>query len=217
MGVLHTLRLNSVMPVSETIRMLGQAPPLAILKLCNRATGEEISSKLVQHLDDLDFVQDVLSVNANHQELNPTMHGVIEGLSRRKTFHRFKHNHRGMYIDRLRFRHTVTPKDSDLETNEVTSKGGKQSSSNQQTEAKNNYTTQDYCCFFNRARGCRYYNNCFYVHKCIICNRADHGASRCWQRSEDGSGQQQSGLDQSGAQSQRDTPPDPRRRRDRAR
>ena len=70
---LQNLRLNSVIPVSETIRILGQAPPIAILKLCNRATGEIISSKLIQHLDDLDFVQDVLSVTANHQELNPAM------------------------------------------------------------------------------------------------------------------------------------------------
>ena len=95
--VLQNLRLNSVMPVSETIRRLGQAPPMAVLKLCNRATGENISSKLIQHLDDLDFVQDALSVTSNHQELNPTLHGVIEGLSRRKTFHRLKHNQQGMY------------------------------------------------------------------------------------------------------------------------
>ena len=202
--VLQNLRLNSVMPVAETIRRLGQAPPMAVLKLCNRTTGEDISNKLVQHLDDLDFVQDVLTVTANQQELNPAMHGVIEGLGRRKTFQRFKSNNQGMDIDRLRFSHTATPKDSDLEANEVTAKA-------QRTESRSTGTMQTYCCFFNRTRGCRYYNNCIYTHKCIICNRADHGASRCWQRSqersEEPSNQQQTGLGQSGTQVRRDAPP----------
>ena len=202
---LQNLRLNSVIPVSETIRILGQAPPIAILKLCNRATGEIILSKLIQHLDDLDFVQDVLSVTANHQELNPAMHGVIAGLGRRKTFQRFKSNNQGMDIDRLRFSHTATPKDSDLEAIEVTAKSPR-------AEPRSTGTMQTYCCFFNRPRGCRYYSNCIYTHKCIICNRADHGASRRWQRSEETSNQRQTGLGQSGAQVRRETPPDPRHR-----
>ena len=88
--VFHRLRMGDHMTVAQVLKQLSTAPPLDVLRLCNRKIGSLISTNLNQHAEDLDFTQDVLSTAGNHDELNPTMHAVIAGFNRRRVFGRFK-------------------------------------------------------------------------------------------------------------------------------
>ena len=49
------------MSAAEFFKLLGQAPPMAVLQLCYGTKGFNLSDFLLQHEDYLDFVQDVLS------------------------------------------------------------------------------------------------------------------------------------------------------------
>ena len=70
---LKTLRLGMVMPVAEVIKALGNAPPLAVLKLCFGTKKYDFADHLLQHADDLDFVQDTLSATCSSLQVNPTL------------------------------------------------------------------------------------------------------------------------------------------------
>ena len=74
---------------------------------------------MLQHADDLDFVQDVLCASGDSLEVNPILNGVLAGFNRRRRYSRFKYGHHTMELDRLRFEHTISEKDSDLQATEV--------------------------------------------------------------------------------------------------
>ena len=56
--VLSRLCLGSQVTVAEFLKVMSSAPPLAILQLCYGSKGYNVSEHLLQHADDLDFVQD---------------------------------------------------------------------------------------------------------------------------------------------------------------
>ena len=56
--VLSRLCLGSQVTVAEFLKVMSSAPPLAILQLCHGSKGYNVSEHLLQHADDLDFVQD---------------------------------------------------------------------------------------------------------------------------------------------------------------
>ena len=76
--------------VAEVMKTLGKIPPLDVLHLCNRKLGDYVKDHLLQHGDDLDFVQDVLSATGGCSTLNPVLNGVLAGFTRRKTYGGFK-------------------------------------------------------------------------------------------------------------------------------
>ena len=88
--ILHRLNLTTPTTVLQVLKWLQKAPPLAILKLCNSETANFLMNNLLQHSDDLDFVQDVLNAVASHSEINPTMQAVLAGFNRRRNLGRFK-------------------------------------------------------------------------------------------------------------------------------
>ena len=116
---LKTLRLGTVMPVAEMIKSFGKAPPLAVLKLCHGTKNYDFTDHLLQHADDLDFVQDTLSATCCFLQVNPTLNGVLAGFNRRRRFGRFKWGQQTLEFDRLRFGQTASDKDSDLFATEV--------------------------------------------------------------------------------------------------
>ena len=175
---------------------------MAILKLCNREAADSITSNLLQHSDDLDFVQEVLDTTASHSGLNPTVQAVLAGFSRRKNLGRFKVGQQSVALDRLRFSHLVSAGDNDTESRGRTSASGGMS--------------QATCRFFQRETGCRFPNNCRFDHLCSICGNRRHGAIDCDRRRAAGSrtGRRPTAYDQN--QRASSTPPDPRRRQSRA-
>ena len=117
--MLQTLRLGTHLSVAEMIKKMGQAPPLAVLRLCYDQKNFDVSDQLLQHADDLDFVQDTLSTTGNSMQLNPVLNGVLAGFNRRRRHNRFKFGDRTLEFDRLRFAETASELDSDLYATEV--------------------------------------------------------------------------------------------------
>ena len=179
---------------------MGKLPPLAMIQLCNRQLGDWLKDHLLQHGDDLDFVQDVLTATDGNPELNPILNGVLDAFSRRKRFGRFKCGQLNLEFDRLRHANTITPKDNDLEAKDMKQKSGEQDGFKS-------------CNFFQRKTGCNYGKRCRFQHECVICGSTTHGAIKCEKR-----GQQESepGLTTTNPRQGRERPPDPRMRRSRA-
>ena len=117
--MLQTLRLGTHLSVAEMIKKMGQAPPLAVLRLCYDQKNFDVSDQLLQHADDVDFVQDTLSTTGNSMQLNPVLNGVLAGFNRRRRHNRFKFGDRTLEFDRLRFAETASELDSDLYATEV--------------------------------------------------------------------------------------------------
>lgn len=168
-SILSSIRLEDSMTVSQVLKKLGGLPPLTILKLCNKELGDFVMDSLLQHSDDLDFVQNVLDVNGLHSALTPTLHAVLDGFSRRRNYGSFKHNQQSIAMDILRFAHLASPKDRDAV------------SRNKRNRQSIGGELRRMCKFFQRHDGCRI-NNCQFEHKCIICEGKSHGAVNCRDR-----------------------------------
>ena len=120
--VLSTLSLGQHMSTAEFLKQLGRTPPIAVLQLCFGSRGYNVMDSVLQHADDLDFVQDALSATGDSLELNPVLNGVLAGFNRRRRYNRFKYAHHTLELDRLRFQYTSSEKDSDLQATEVKKK-----------------------------------------------------------------------------------------------
>ena len=150
---------------------------------------------MLQHADDLDFTQDVLTATGSNVEINPTLNAVLAGFARRKRSGRFKDGQLNLEFDRLRYASTASPKDGDPVVPEQPKKWKQQE-----------------CKFFQRSSGCREGSRCGYVHRCILCEQQSHGASSCGTRTAPGTGV----TTESRTNRVRERPPNPRSRRERA-
>ena len=135
-----------------------------------------MAEQLLQHADDLDFVQDTLTASGNSLQLNPLLNGVLAGFNRRRRHQRFKYGHRTLDFDRLRFAQTASDLDSDLFATEV-----RNARTNSTWQEKGSKSSGAICRFFNKPAGCRR-QKCIYSHRCIICNKTGHGAASCFTR-----------------------------------
>ena len=216
---LSQMRLGTQMSTAELLKQLGRAPPVAVLQLCYGIDKYNLPESLLQHADDLDFTQDTLTATGESMELNPILNGVLAGFNRRRRYNRFKHGSHTLEVDRLRFQHTITEKDSDLYATEVLKKKGTdQQKDNSRRDGTNVIRFNRVCNFFQRARGCSY-NGCKFIHKCAVCNRLGHGAIDCYsRRPQNRTGTRISKTDSTSEQAITQTrPPNPRTRRSRAR
>ena len=168
-SILSSMRLEDSMTVSQVLKKLGELPPLTILKLCKKELGDFVTDSLLQHSDDLDFVQNILDVNGLHATLTPTLHAVLGGFSRRRNYGSFKHNQQSVAMDILRFAHLASPKDRD---------GARPVKRNRRSMGGE---SKRMCKYFQRHDGCRK-NICQFEHKCIICECKSHGAIDCRDR-----------------------------------
>ena len=163
--------------VAEVIKELGRASPLEVLQLCFQREGLDITDHLLQHADDLDFVQDTLVASGSSRELNPILNGVLAGFNRRRRYKRFKYGHCNMELVRLRFASTASDEDSDLRAAEALA--NKRNNTTKTQSKKTRYPTL--CNYFQRPNGCRL-SWCRCAHRCAICNSFGHGAVSCRNR-----------------------------------
>lgn len=199
------LRLGDTVTVAEMLKILGRIPPISTLQLCNPQAATWMKEHLLQHGDDLDYVQDVLTATGENTELNPILNGVLAGFARRKRHGRFKHGPLNLEFDRLRYANTATPKDSDLATLMASQK-------------KKQPDTNNSCHFFQQAVGCTYGMGCRFKHKCVVCGKSSHGASDCPDAGRS-SGRKRDRLDgrqEADTQREQERPPNSRKRRSRA-
>ena len=102
------MELDTPTTLAKVLKQLEDVPSLALLKLFNREVGNFVMENLMQHSDDLDFIQDVLDVTGSYCELTPTLHAVLAGFNRRRNLGSFKHGHQSILMDRLRFSHLAS-------------------------------------------------------------------------------------------------------------
>ena len=154
------------MTVGQVLSKLKAVPPLTILKLCNKEVGDFVTENLLQHSNDLDYVQDVLDL-LGHSALTPTLQTVLAGFSRRKNHGRFKYGQMSIAMERIRYARLASPNDTDdrnVMKRKEQSKSGK---------------FKGLCHHFQRRWGCREADGCKFEHSCIICGNKSHGAFDC--------------------------------------
>ena len=198
-GLVQNLHMGTWTTVAELLKVFGKIPPLSLLYLCNPEFGKYLSEHMLQHADDLDFVQDILSATAVSTALNPILNSVIAGFGRRKSYRRFKYGQLNMHFDRLRYAESETKNDHDIKGKEA-----------QGTPKKRNVDSSLPCRWFQKQGGCRFRTKmCLFAHKCTICDMPGHGAIKCRTRSSNT-------ATESVAAEERRRPPNPRTRRERA-
>ena len=194
------------MTVAQVLKILSEAPPLAVLMLINKKFGNWVSNNLLQQGNDLDFVQNVVTAIGNYAEINPTMHSVLQGFNRRRHGGRFKEGSQDIEMDRLRFSHKASEEDSDVKQEKASK------------TAKIGGGSSPICHFFQRQQGCRMTTRCRFQHKCMICGARSHGAFKCYSREANLQTSRNRRDSRRARQESRNNsvPPDPRRRRSRA-
>ena len=118
-NLVQNLHMGTWTTVAELLKVFGKIPPLSLLCLCNPEFGKYVSEHILQHADDLDFVQDILSATAVSTALNPILNSVIAGFGRRKSYRRFKYGQLNMHFDRLRYAESETKNDHDIKGKEA--------------------------------------------------------------------------------------------------
>ena len=207
--VLRGMQLGTTATVGDVIKQLGKAPPLAILQLCNKDVGKFLKESMIRQLENLDFIQDMLSVGT-HPELNPAKFTLLEGFNRHRNLGRFKFGHQSIDVDRLRFAHTASTNDHDRFAGN-TGRTSTRSSTTRSTAV---------CQYYQRRIGCINTTGSRFVHKSIICGNRSHGAAECESRRANdrapraGARRRQRRNDDNDREAS--VPPDPRRRRGRA-
>ena len=112
-AVLGNIRLGRQATVAELIKELGQVSPLALLQLVYGHKTFDFPGHLLQHADDLNFLQDTLSAAAGSSELNPMVNAVLASFNRRRRYQRFKIGQCNLDLDKIKFAKTATEQDED--------------------------------------------------------------------------------------------------------
>ena len=164
---------------------------------------------MLQHADDLDFTQDIVTATGKSMQLNPILNGVLAGFNRRKRHGRFKWGNQTLEFDRMRFAETVSEMDSDFKATDIHKK--KISKNAKLVKGANSGAI---CRYFQREGGCRR-QPCIYTHKCIVCERPSHGAVNCYSLQQAPNQKFVSKVHEIRTKSE-ERPPNPRTRRARA-
>ena len=85
----------------EFIKAIGKMSPLGILRMTDKKRWEVLSEKLLQHGDDLDYVQTLLNVLGDRTDINPAMNAVVDAFNRRRFTGRFKMANQSVELDTL--------------------------------------------------------------------------------------------------------------------
>ena len=212
--VLQNIRLGTRLSAAEFIKRLSRAAPLAVLRLFHGHLKYDFSDQMLQHAEDLDFVQDVLTASGNTIQLNPILNGVLAGFNRRRRHSRFKYGNQSLELDRLRFAQTASERDSDLYATVVESSRTKSKRTYKSTQHETGFKSSGAICrFFQKTQGC-WRNKCSYSHRCVICNKTGHGAVNCFGRQKL---KEEDNLPREEPTRSQERPPKPRTRRARAR
>ena len=183
---------------TQFIKLLAQAPMLEVMELISKEKKEKITEKLLQHADDLDYLQNLVTAIGREPGLNPAMNAVEEAYARRRFTRRFKTTGQSVKLDIMLHKSTEGTADND----EATTAGG-----------KHRKPSSRLCHQFQKGE-CRW-PNCTFQHKCRKCSSKEHGADECTPGSSQRSRNNPAGA--SARQPPNTTrPPNPRYRRDRA-
>ena len=190
--------LATVGTAGQFIKMLGKMSPLDMIKLVNKPSWEALTDVLLQHADDLDYIQNLLNVLGNKTGVNPAMNAVSDAFFNRRRFSgRFKTGDQRVELDVLLNQGTKGPKDDD----NIVAQGIQRVSSGQAN------ATPARVCFLYQTNNCTF-RPCRYRHICLLCQSTTHGSNNC---------DAERGQNITTAPARTNRPPHPRQRRDRAR
>ena len=168
------------------------------MELISKERKEQVTEKLLQHADDLDYLQNLVTSLGREPGLNPLMNAVEEAYARRRFTGRFKTTGQSVRLDIMLHKSTRGTADDDESA---------------AAREKNRQPSLRLCYKFQRGE-CRW-PGCTFQHQCRICSSKEHGADTCTLGSS-----QRSRNNSSGARSRQlpetTRPPHPRFRRDRA-
>lgn len=160
-NILDNIQPHTVGTAAEFQKALGLASPLSVIKFVNKPAFEKILEGLLQHADDLDYVQELVTSLGKKTEINPSMNAVVEAFMRKRFTGRFKREGQSVKLDTLLHSSSKTVNDTDEEVRK------------KQTEFKSSNL-----CYFFQNGSCQY-ANCRFQHACGICNSNAHGSNSC--------------------------------------
>ena len=187
---------------AQFLKALRKAPLLQILEITNKQRYKEILGRVMQHDDDLDYLQTLLISANNEPAVNPTMNALNEAFARRWFSGRFRTAGRSIELDTIVHMCTKGEGDDD-------DKAQKQIKSD----------AKPYPCFAFQHDNCNK-RQCRFSHKCMKCGSSSHGSDRCDSSRSSGSRRTRRASSDRGSTHTSTTPsrpPHPRYRRDRAR
>ena len=187
---------------AQFLKALRKAPLLQILEVTNKQKYKEILGRVMQHDDDLDYLQTLLISANNEPAVNPTMNALNEAFTRRWFSGRFRTAGRSIELDTIVHMCTKGEGDDD-------DKAQKQIKSD----------ANPYPCFAFQHDNCTK-RQCRFSHKCMLCGSSSHGSDKCDSSRSSGSRRTQRTSSDRGSTHTSATPsrpPHPRYRRDRAR
>lgn len=185
-----TFNLATVGTAGQFIKALGKMSPLNVLRLINETNEKALTAGLLQHADDLDYIQNLLSVIGSEPGVNPTMNAVADAFSRRRFSGRFKTGDQNVMLDALLNSRSKVPTDDDEAVGNKAQRGAQRQSD----------TNSPRICFLYQNGNCSF-TPCRYRHVCLVCQSPSHGSNKCETRN---------------TRPKSSRPPHPRYRRDRA-
>ena len=238
-SVLKDMNLATRGTAGQFMKALARAPILEIVRHVNSAKYKKLREALLQHADDLDYTQTLISSVCNEPAVNPSMNAVNDAFLRRRFAGRFKKEGGSVELDTLLHQATKGERDDDdmagrksaayVATN-VNRGASPARSSNQQsgTQGSRPYGnggafTSNRPCFLFQTGEC-FYRNCNFSHECLLCGSRFHGSDNCDKRgTETGERPSRHSRTRSAQVTAQPTkrrrkirPPHPRYRRDRA-
>ena len=133
---------------------------MEVIKFVNREKGEQLTKVLLQHADDLDYLQDLMNSLSKKGSLNPSLNAVIQAYSRRRFKGLFKSEGQSVELDTLLYQGTKSAKDDD----ELIGQKTPNSSSR-------------FC--FRFQHGTCTWQACAFMHHCSLCMATTHGCLNC--------------------------------------
>ena len=81
--ILADIKPTAYGTATQFLKALSKAPPLQILEITNHQKYKEVLEGILQHEDDLDYLQTLITSSNNEPALNPTMNALNEAFTRR--------------------------------------------------------------------------------------------------------------------------------------
>ena len=171
-SALEQVRLGDQVSVMQMLKMLSIARPMTVLRLLDKVKAQELGHRMSQISRDLDFVQTILDLASQSDELNPPLNAVAEAFRRRHLEGTFATDSHSVKMDALLFADTKSVNDSDLKATEVNVSSTKRKSTT--TRAKSNKLP---CYAFQRGNcTCE---ACRFDHRHILFGSGTHGEAGC--------------------------------------
>ena len=160
--------LAAVGTAGQSIKTLGKITTLNVLRIINKTNEEALTAGLLQHADDLDYVQNLLSLIGAEPGVNPAMNAVLDAFSRRHFSGRFKTGNQNVKLDALLNSGSKVPTDDDEAVGRKTQKG----------EQRQSNAVSQKPCFLYQNSNCSF-RPCRYRHVCLVCQSPFHGSNNC--------------------------------------